>query len=315
MRKRKVVQPKVSIDCDMYATSTLIVENNKFFIGSFDLALSVYDIDLRERILKIPTKEQIESLAVNQDYIFAAGDGFMGIFDKLNGELIYEFEEAHSGCIHSIILHETVLISGCKEIKIFDLISKKCIATLEGHGKLVQSLVVKDGYLIAGYDGGIIIIWDLVTYQIAWILHNHELSVTSLLVTDELIISGSGDGTIKIWDFHTGKLINTLLGQRKWITSIALHKDYLFSGSNDGVLKIWNLTSGVCTSTLQLDDKIKDLFIDSRFLYSISDSSLFHQWDLTDLVSEDLLEAVITNDYIVKNSCINRIYFVMDKYK
>lgn len=87
----KIIKPTVSIDCDCWITSTLVVENNKFYFGTFGFTLNIGDIDQRKNSIEIPTKEQIESVAVNEDYIFAAGDGFIVIFDKVTGELLYEF--------------------------------------------------------------------------------------------------------------------------------------------------------------------------------------------------------------------------------
>ena len=231
---------------------------------------------------------------------------------------MYEFPKEHTACIHSLMIYKNTLISGCKEIKIWNLESKKCISTLEveGYQELVQSFAIKDNFLIAGYDGGAIIIWDLISKEIVQILNMHTSSVTSLAVTGNTIISASGDQTIKIWDFSSGRCICNLTGHNAWITSIALHKNYLFSASNT-TLTIWDLTKEICLNSLQLDDdnEILQLFIDQDFLYTISENALFHQWSLTDLTTNEPLEALISKDYRVKESRTNHIFFVLDKYK
>ncbi len=303
MKASKIIKPKISIEgATSWTISTLAVENNRFYLGTFAHTLSIGDIKSK-KYLEIQSKQEIESVVLYKDFVFAAGDGFIGMYDKISGEFLYEFVNAHMSCIHSIIIHKNLLISGSKEIKIWDLTSKDCLAILEGTEELVQSLIIKDNVLIAGYDGGAIILWDLTAKKIIRTLIEHSWSVTSLATTDTTIISGGGDGLIKIWDFNSGKCLNTLIGHEKWIESIAVYKNYLFSAS-EVILKIWDLASGNCLNTLKLDDEILHLTADSEFLYTISDGSLFHQWSLEELISHEPLEVIIPNDFYLKSCAI-----------
>lgn len=300
MKTSKIIKPKISMEgATSWTTSTLAVEDNKFYLGTFAATLSIGDTKSK-KYFEIRTKQEIESVALYKNYVFAAGDGFIGMFDKISGELLYEFVDAHVSCIHSIIIHKNLLISGSIEIKIWDLTSKDCLAILEGTGELVQSLIIKDDVLIAGYDGGAIILWDLTTKEIIRTLTEHTWSVTSLAITDTTIISGSGDHLIKIWDFRSGKCLSTLIGHEEWIQSIALYKNYLFSASKVN-LKIWNLETGNCLNSLKLDDEILHLTVDSEFLYTISDGSLFHQWGLEELISNEPLDVIIPDDFYIKS--------------
>ncbi len=309
MKAPKIIQPTVSIDCDCWCTSKLAVENNKFYFGTFGGTLNFGDIKTKN-IIETPTKEQIESVAVYKDYVFAAGDTFIGMFDKVTGKLLYEFPQGHLGCIHGLITYKNTLISGSDEIKIWDLETKKCLATLECSRELVQSLIIKDNFLISGHDKGVIRIWNLISKELVQILHEHSWSVKSLAINGNTIISATGDQTIKIWDFHSGKCLNTLVGHNTPITSIALHKNYLFSSSEDALLKIWDLKQGLCLNSLKLDDQVLQLVADQYFLYTISDYSFFHQWRLDDLITHEPLEALIPKDYYVEKSRLTHISYV-----
>jgi len=145
----------------------------------------------------------------------------------------------------------------------------KCITTLEYHDS-VSSLCWTDKYLASGSYDDTIKIWDLDTKKCIATLEGHRHVVTSLCWTGKYLVSGSYDKTIKIWDIVSGwrdetrpqkdlvlgwrdetrpqkdldKCIATLEGHCSRITSLCWTGKYLVSGGWDKTIKIWDLVSG-----------------------------------------------------------------------
>merc|ERR1712216_643402 len=90
--------------------------------------------------------------------------------------------------------------SGDGMIKIWDLATRACVATLQGHERLVSSLAV----LASGSNGQTIKIWNLATGECVATLEGHGNRVCSLAVlAGGRLASGSRDQKIKIWNVAT----------------------------------------------------------------------------------------------------------------
>lgn len=96
-------------------------------------------------------------------------------------------------------------------IKVWDVSSSACIATLTGHCKWVKQLAI--------------------------------------LPHSDVLVSSSSDGTVRIWDIRTGTCTAMFEGQSGPDNkSIAFSRDYslLASGLKDGSIDVWDLSTGKC---------------------------------------------------------------------
>ena len=116
-------------------------------------------------------------------------------------------------------------------------------ATFEGQ----DVLALEGGRLASGSDDGTIKIWELASGACVATLAGHGgfghlKAVWSLAVLDDgRLASGSWDQTIKIWDVGTGACVATLKGHEHWVSSLAvLEGGRLASGSDDRRIKIWD---------------------------------------------------------------------------
>jgi len=123
-----------------------------------------------------------------------------------------------------------------KTVKIWDVISGRCLQTLEGHSNWVQSVVFSPD--------------------------------------SQRLASGSDDKTVKIWDAASGRCLQTLEGHSNWVQSVVFSPDSqrLASGSDDKTVKIWDATSGRWVQTIDVGASIGQISFDQTdYRYLLTD--------------------------------------------
>jgi WD40 repeat protein len=155
---------------------SLILEGATLISGSYDKKIKIWNL---------------------KDYTCAA------TFKSYLNEDSPFFEGGRSGGVNSLLLKDTTLFSGCDDevIRVWDLGSKTCIATLREHRDAVNSLALSDPVLFSGASDNTIKVWDLRTYKCTATLPGHTSRVNALVLSGTKLFSGSSDSTIKIWDF------------------------------------------------------------------------------------------------------------------
>ena len=144
-----------------------------------------------------------------------------------------------------------------KQIKVWNVTLKQCIATLMGHdGNITALIELKNGNLVSGCTTGTIIIWDMKSFEVISKLTDHSERITSLVeLQNGNLVSGSYDKKINVWDMEKKSLIKTLTGHTGPINSVKLlQTGDVISCSDDGTIKVWNISVNACISTLTSDD-------------------------------------------------------------
>ncbi|MBD2447175.1 serine/threonine protein kinase [Nostoc sp. FACHB-152] len=169
--------------------------------------------------------------------------------------------KVHTKSVVSVVISpdgQTIASSGEGEriIKVWNLITRKEIFTLNGHSQKVNAIAISPNgkILVSGSDDKTIKVWNLTTGKIIRKLEGHSDSVQALAISPngKILVSGSDDNTIKVWNLATGKLIRTLIGHKFWVRSLAISSDgrNLASGSFDKTIKLWNLNQNAPARTL-----------------------------------------------------------------
>ncbi len=133
-------------------------------------------------------------------------------------------------------------------IKIWDVVSRKKLASLQGHSHWVTSVAYSpDGKSLASssYDKTIKI-WDVVSGKELASLQGHSHWVTSVAYSPDgkSLASCSEDKTIKIWDIGSRKELASFQGNFESVTSVAYSPDgkSLAISSNNKTIKIWDIS-------------------------------------------------------------------------
>ena len=143
-----------------------------------------------------------------------------------------------------------------KSVKIWEVQTSKCIATLNGHENLVTSVCFSPNgrHIASGSYDKTVKIWEVETSKCIETLKGHENLVTRLCFSPDgkYIASGSDDSTVKLWEVETSKCIETLQGHEDLVTSVCFSPDgkYIASGSDDSTVKLWEMHTFKCSATL-----------------------------------------------------------------
>jgi U3 small nucleolar RNA-associated protein 13 len=194
----------------------------------------------------------------------------------------------------SCIFHpsQLLLVSGGddSQIKIWDLISKTCVATLQAHFSAVTSLAIsEDGWtlLSAGRDG-VVVLWNLKNYaRIATIPVHEALEAVVALPSKAtpspggsdseshglLFATGGEKGAVKVWSSSTARCVSdelpsmpapTEAGSIVELATACAESPYdLVAATQDGRVLLLSLLSSpandACAADTATQDSVEDL--------------------------------------------------------
>ncbi|MCB0100084.1 MAG: WD40 repeat domain-containing protein, partial [Caldilineaceae bacterium] len=104
-------------------------------------------------------------------------------------------------------------------IRLWDLESKECLATLEGHTRRVVSLAfTPDSTRLASTGDATIRLWDVQNPRLTRIhsvLRGHQYTIYNVSFNEDgtKLASSSQDDTIRIWETATGRQLHCLAGR------------------------------------------------------------------------------------------------------
>ncbi|MGJ5630234.1 protein kinase domain-containing protein [Nostoc sp. CALU 1950] len=136
-----------------------------------------------------------------------------------------------------------------KNIKLWDLNTKKVLASLSGHSQAVKSVTFSpDGKILAtASDDKTIKLWQIETLEeICTLLgHSHAVKSVAFSPDGQILASGSWDKTIKLWDVNTGTEICTITGHQLQVNSVAFSQQgqVLASASYDRTIRLWQISA------------------------------------------------------------------------
>jgi WD40 repeat protein len=134
---------------------------------------------------------------------------------------------------------------------------RECLATFEGHGAPVSSLVLADGGALAvsGAADGTLRVWRISTGACLRVLRGHNSGIAALLMAGpdrDCVVSASWDSTVRVWDLHSGECLQVLAADASPVLALAaLGPDRVAAGASDGGLRLWEVSSGKCLATLR----------------------------------------------------------------
>lgn len=179
-----------------------------------------------------------------------------------------------------------------KTVRIWDLETGECRATLEGHTNQVMSVAITpDGKrILSGSFDKTVRVWDAGSGREVAKLKGHPSPVWPVVALHDnaRVLSGGGDGTLRLWELTSGKCLKTMKcekGGADAAFSCAVNPGgtQALSGHNDGRVRLWNLETGQRLTTLKgHSETVQSVQImpDGRFAVSGSHDKTVKVWDL-----------------------------------
>jgi WD40 repeat protein/serine/threonine protein kinase len=243
------------------------------------------------------------SFTPDSHYLFSGNNyGIVSMWDVITGKCIREFEAEDKFGIRSIAIcpdgkyfatgsnrSATRSIKGGSLIRIWEIKSGKCLQTLYGHKKNVESLAFSpDGrLLLSGSKDRTLKLWGGRPWKCLRSVGRHQGEVRAVAFSPDgsYALSGGSDNVIKLGDLRIGKSIKKFEGHQGSINSVAISPDgsRILSGSWDKTVKLWDVETAECLHTFE-DHKgtVYDVGFspDGRFAFSTSWDTSLMIWDL-----------------------------------
>ncbi|KAJ8132019.1 hypothetical protein O1611_g1599 [Lasiodiplodia mahajangana] len=139
-------------------------------------------------------------------------------------------------------------------VKMWDLDSKTCIKTYEGHiGQVQQVLALPDDFEFevesphevdasstARSLDTTLRLWDTATGKSPRCFWGHIEGVWGLAVDTLRYVSGANDATVRVWEPRTGKCERTFTGHSGPVTCVGLSDSRFASGGEDGEVRMYS---------------------------------------------------------------------------
>jgi WD40 repeat protein len=179
-------------------------------------------------------------------------------------------------------------------IALFDAVSGKDRALLQGHTQAVQALAFdRDGGLIAsgsiGYGGPepTLILWKASSgrelRRFAKGETTNHVSALAFSPDNRFLASGDAMRTVKVWDVSSGALISTGVGHTGYVVSVAFSPDgrYIVSGSDDKTARMWEAATGHCLGLIKghFGRVVGVSWADASYVLTASGDSTIRMWE------------------------------------
>jgi WD40 repeat protein/GTPase SAR1 family protein len=177
--------------------------------------------------------------------------------------------------------------SGDKTIKIWDLETGECRATLEGHTDRIWCVAIAPNgrVLFSGSTDDTIRVWQIDNQTALGVWYDHRNSVYSVipLLDERQAFSVGNDCTLRLWEISTGRLLRTVnTGSLRSGVATRDGRSALV-GSKTGLIEYWNLQNGKLLGTLKGHSQgVSSVQVthDGRYAVSASDDTTIKVWDL-----------------------------------
>ena len=146
---------------------------------------------------------------------------------------------------------------GDNTLKVWELETGQCRATLKGHTQEVAGVAITpDGKkVISGSFDGALRIWSLQSARCIATLYeagryNWDVAVSP---NGRVVVSATSDNALAVWNLKTKQLSHKIEGHTKDVLGIAISHDgrIVVSGSDDNTLRVWDLEGNRCLHSLE----------------------------------------------------------------
>lgn len=173
----------------------------------------------------------------------------------------------HSGTIRDLLFTRDGLLIHCGglslDVKVTDITTYQCVASLIGHSEQVFALdVLPGGLLASGGQDNTVLLWDMRSPAPASILRM-DSAITSMTSTGGHLVTSHPDGTCSLYDLNNFKCLSTCRPHRSECRTVRYqpaHRhgstSWTLSGSYDKTICLSNMEKQWWTQLCHHTDKV-----------------------------------------------------------
>lgn len=197
----------------------------------------------------------------------------------------------HENAVNAVAVpssgNRAVSVSDDLTLKVWDLATGQCEATLTGHVKWIWSVAINPAGTRAysASEDRTLRIWDLQTRELLKTIDAPvALNKIAVSPSEFFAISSCDDNLIRAWDLTTGGCTSVLQGHTDRVWGVALVKTrQALSASEDHTIRFWDLPTGECLGIMRgHSDAVFDVqpTLDGSRALSASRDRTVRLWDL-----------------------------------
>lgn len=169
------------------------------------------------------------------------------------------------------------VVTGSKDntVRVWDLTTHKCMATLQGHTDSVGAVACSrrlgasgsdSQFFVSGSKDRTIKVWNAmdsgddsddsksgVTARVSAIAHDKDINCIRVAPNNKVLATAGQDKTIKLWSTGDLQTLGVMRGHRRgvWCVEFSPIDKILASASGDKTIKIWSLSDFSCLKTFE----------------------------------------------------------------
>ncbi|KAK9757313.1 hypothetical protein RND81_01G155600 [Saponaria officinalis] len=163
----------------------------------------------------------------------------------VDGGFCTHYFKGHKGIVTCIMFHpdpnHLILFSGSDDatVRAWDLVTKKCAATMEKHFSAVVSLAISEDrrFLLSAGRDKVVNLWDLTSYAYKKTIPTYEVLVAVCVI-------------------HSGTPLYDSLSLHKLGKSKSTQEVYFLTAGERGIVRIWNSEGAVCLFEQKTSDVV-----------------------------------------------------------
>ncbi|XP_050415118.1 F-box/WD repeat-containing protein 7 isoform X2 [Patella vulgata] len=175
------------------------------------------------------------------------------------------------------------IVSGSDDntLKVWSVVTGKCLRTLVGHTGGVWSSQMVGNTIISGSTDRTLRVWNADTGQCQHVLYGHSSTVRCMSLHSNKVVSGSRDATLRMWDIENGDCLHVLMGHVAAVRCVQYDGRRVVSGAYDYTVRVWDPDTEACIHTLQgHTNRVYSLQFDGVHIVSGSLDTSIRVWDV-----------------------------------
>ncbi|XP_039265329.2 F-box/WD repeat-containing protein 7-like isoform X2 [Styela clava] len=183
--------------------------------------------------------------------VSGSDDNTLKVWSVVSGKCLRTLT-GHTGGVWASQMRKNMIISGSTDrtLKIWNADTGNCVHTLYGHTSTVRCMALHDNIVVSGSRDATLRVWDVDTGECLHVLSGHMAAVRCVCYDGKLVVSGAYDYNVKVWDPIREECLHTLQGHTNRVYSLQFDGVHVVSGSLDTSIRVWSVETGICLHTL-----------------------------------------------------------------